>query len=180
MTMEQRSFPISRVFELGRLSQAGADALIEPSVEERSRIASWAGVDAVDAFLAKIELRKLSPTRFSYEADVSADIRQSCVVTLEPVRSHIERHMSRELVLSPSLQRAGSKAPEGEPEPVDEDGREEIDSLRYDLAVPALEELALSIDPYPRAPGVVFEPPVDPLDAAVHPFAALKTLKKRP
>lgn len=178
--MTQETFPISQFFELGHLSQAGADAVIAPSVDERSRIAIWAGVDVVDAFEAEIQLRKLSSTRFSYEADLRADIRQSCVVTLEPVLSHIERHISRELVLSPELQRAGSKLPEAEPEPVDEDGREEIDSLRYDLAVPALEELALSIDPYPRAPGVVFEPPADLLDAGVHPFAALRNLKKRP
>ena len=50
--------------------------------------------------------------------------------------------------------------------------------LRYDLAVPVLEELVLAIDPYPRASGVAFEAPQDDADSPVHPFAALKQLKK--
>ena len=119
-------------------------------------------------------LRKLSPTRFALDADLVADIVQSCVVTLEPVRTRIERKFSRDLHLTPQ---ARHPVKEIDIAPVDEDGREEIASLRYDLAVPVLEELALAIDPYPRAPGVAFEPPPDPDAAELHPFAALRSLK---
>jgi hypothetical protein len=131
-------------------------------------------VDAIDAFTAKIELRKLSPTRFAFDADLAADIVQSCVVTLEPVRTRIERKFSRDLLLTAAAQHT---VKEIDIAPVDEDGREEISSLRYDLAVPVLEEFALAIDPYPRAPGVAFEPPPDPDAAESHPFAALGRLK---
>jgi hypothetical protein len=96
------------------------------------------------------------------------------VVTLEPVRAHVARSFIRDLLL---VQAPRTVAKEIELTPVDDDGREEIDSLRYDLAVPVLEEFALAIDPYPRAPGVEFEPPPDEADSAVHPFAALKSLK---
>jgi len=165
-------FPISQPFELGRLGQAGVEIVIAPAKEDLARIAAWAGVDAVEAFGARIELAKITPTRFALEATVEADIVQSCVVTLDPVRSRIARSFRRDLFLTqakPSL--------DVEVAPVDEDGREEIASLRYDLAVPVLEELALAIDPYPRAPGVAFEAPADPADEPVHPFAALKALK---
>jgi hypothetical protein len=167
-------FPITHTYELGRLSQAGDEITIAPDKEQRESIADWVGVDVVDDFTARIELRKLTPTRFSFDADLAADIVQSCVVTLEPVRTRIERRFSRDLFLTAAAQHTEKEI---EIAPVDDDGREEIANLRYDLAIPILEELALAIDPYPRAPGVSFEPPPDPDVAESHPFAALKGLQ---
>jgi uncharacterized metal-binding protein YceD (DUF177 family) len=165
-------FPITQNFELGRLGQAGHSVVIAPAKDDLARIAQWAGVEAVESFTAKVDLKKLTPTRYAFDAQLDADIVQSCVVTLEPVKSHIQRGFHRDLFLTqtkPSL--------EVDLAPVDEDGREEIESLRYDVAVPILEELALAIDPYPRAPGVAFESLPDE-DKPEHPFAALKALKK--
>ncbi|HEX4296337.1 MAG TPA: DUF177 domain-containing protein [Rhizomicrobium sp.] len=163
-------FPISHPYELGRLSLAGDKIVLAPTQEEYARIAQWAGVDAMESFKATIEIKKLTPTRFSYDAAFEADIVQSCVVTLDPVRSHIEGSVVRDLFLTQTTSFEVDVAP------VDEDGREEIASLRYDLAAPVLEELVLAIDPYPRAPGVEFESPVAE-DKPEHPFAALKGLK---
>ncbi len=145
-----------------------------PTDEDAQRIAEWADVDRVDSFTARIDLRKITPTRYAFDVDLVADIAQSCVVTLEPVRTHIERKFSRDLLLTQAAQQI---AKEIDIAPVDDDGREEIANLRYDLAVPVLEELVLAIDPYPRAPGVAFEPPPDPDSAESHPFAALGRLK---
>ena len=176
--MSESGFPISQPYELGRLSQAGDEVTIAPAPDELVRIAHWAGVDAVEFFEAKIGLRKMSPTRFAFDAELAADIVQSCVVTLDPVRSRIERHFTRDLFLSPAAQHGG-RTVDIDVAALDEDGREEIASLRYDLAIPVLEEFALSIDPYPRAAGVAFEPPPDETDSPKHPFAALKGLKTR-
>jgi hypothetical protein len=174
--MKNDGFPIRRPYELGRLSQAGDEITIEPTAEERAAIAKWAGVDGIDAFVAVIDLRKISPTRFAFDARLSANVVQSCVVTLEPVTAHIERSFARELILTTSVARV-ARPVDIEVAPVDEDGREEIADLRYDLAIPILEELALSIDPYPRAPGVAFEAPRDDTDSPDRPFAALKGMK---
>ncbi len=178
--MTEDGFPISRVYDLGRLSLAGDEIVIAPAPDDLERIARWADVEAVEAFAAKIVLRKLSPTRFAFDAELKADIVQSCVVTLEPVRAHIERAFTRELFLSPSAQRVAPKVIDLDAAPADDDGTEEIAGLRYDLAAPLMEELALAIDPYPRAPGVAFEPPAEADQAAIHPFAVLKGLKNRP
>jgi len=164
-------FPISHPYELGRLGKAGDSVELTATPDERARIAAWAGVDAVVSFRAHIDLRRISPTRFDYEARLDCEIVQSCVVTLEPVRSRIERDFGRELLLTEAA------AHTEEPVPMDEDGREEIRSLRYDLAIPVLEELALSIDPYPRAPGVEFQPPTDEQAKPEPAFAVLKQLK---
>ena len=176
--MSERDFPISKLYELGRLSLAGDEVTIAPLPDDLPRIAQWADVDAVETFKAKIALRKISPTRFSLAAALTADIVQSCVVTLDPVRSHIERSFTRDLFLTQAAQHI-AKTVDIDVMAIDEDGREEIASLRYDLAVPVLEEFALAIDPYPRAAGVAFEPPEDEADSPKHPFAALKDLKTR-
>jgi uncharacterized metal-binding protein YceD (DUF177 family) len=165
-------FPFHQNFELGRLGQAGAEVTVAPSKDDLARIAQWVGVEAVEAFSAKVALKRVSQTRFSLDAALEADIVQACVVTLEPVKGHIIHSFHRDLFLTQAPQ-----ALEIDLAPVDDDGREEIDNLRYDLAMPLLEELALAIDPYPRAPGVAFEPPPDK-DPPEHPFAALKALKK--
>jgi hypothetical protein len=176
--MTENGFPISQPYELGRLSQAGDEVIVAASPDDLGRIARWADVVAVDTFRARIDLRKISPTRFAIEAELEADIVQNCVVSLEPVRSRIERHFTRELFLSQPVQQAG-RAIDVDLAAADDDGREEIGSLRYDLAIPVLEEFALAIDPYPRAANAAFEPPQDETDSAKHPFAALKSLKNR-
>jgi len=168
--------PLQHFYDLADLSEAGAEVVVSAKPADLPALAKWAGVDAVERFEGRVELRKLPAHRFAYDAALTADIVQSCVVTLEPVRSHLERNVSRILHLSKTPRR--SAEPEPVWSPADDEGPEEIQSPRYDLAAPLLEEFVLSIDPYPRAPGVAFEPPADRVEPAESPFAALKVLKK--
>jgi len=41
----------------------------------------------------------------------------------------------------------------------------------------ATDALYLAIDPYPRRPDAIFEPPIEVTDPGDHPFAALKALQ---
>jgi hypothetical protein len=59
----------------------------------------------------------------------------------------------------------------------DDEAPEEIESPRYDVAGPVLEEFSLAIDPYPRAPGVAYQPPPD--EKPESPFAVLRELQKK-
>lgn len=170
--------PFERVFDLADLGKAGATVEIVLSDLERERLARWAGVVAVDAFKARIALTKRSPTRYALEAKLEVAIEQACVVTLEPVRSKIERVIAREMYLVSPVKRALPKEATVSPAS-DDDVTQEIESLDYDLAEPLLEELILAIDPYPRAEGVSFEPPADSGSADEGPFAALKALKSK-
>lgn len=122
---------------------------------------------------------EISSSRFSLDFRLTADVTQACVVTLEPVKSHLERNFARELdFVGPVRHKAAELV---EPELVLdvglEEGPEEIQSLHYDLAIPVLEEYTLSLEPYPRRPGVEFAPPSDPEDRPESPFAVLKTIK---
>jgi len=160
---------------LGRLGQAGDEIDFSASADERAALARLAGVLEVAKFAAHIVLKKLSPTRFEVAYDLTADLVQACVVSLEPVPAHIEKQFRRELHHVHNLRRPA----EGEVTltPEDDESPEEIGSLHYDLAGPLLEEFLLAIDPYPRAPGVSFAPPQDADPKPESPFAALKGLK---
>lgn len=167
--------PLTNILDLAALPQAGEELVIAPNAGQRARLAQWAGVDAVDHFEARVLLKKLSPTRFDYAAEVNVDIVQSCVVTLEPVVSHLAFEFRRELHLVRNLPRALEDVPS--PEGAEDDVPEEIADTRFDVAEPLLEEFALAIDPYPRAQGVVFRPGPEPVEARESPFAVLKDLK---
>jgi hypothetical protein len=174
--MKPASPPLERLYNLGRLARAGDDVTITAKPDELLRIAEWAEVRSLEALGARISLRKLSDVRFNYEADLRAEVTQDCVVTLEPVHSVVERTIRRELHYDESGSLESQVSVDSDLET--DDVREEITDLRYDLAKPLLEELALAIDPYPRAPGVTFSPPSDQDGPPESPFAVLKNLKK--
>ena len=176
MTMAHDSPRFERIYNLGSLGRAGDEVIVTARGEDLARIAQWAKVRSLESFEATVELRAISPERFHYVAELRCELVQDCVVTLEPVRSAIDRTIRRELHLTESEQLDSEVVVDTSSQ--DDDVREEIQSLRYDLAAPLLEELALAIDPYPRAPGVAFDPPDEPQVRPESPFAVLKNLKK--
>ena len=168
--------PFSHLYNLNRLGQAGDEVRFAASEAEREALARFAGVLRVDSFIAKIDLKKLSPDRFRLDFTLDAGIVQACVVTLVEVPAHIRLTFDRELHFVPASRRAAEPAVEV---PLEDDLPEEIDSLHYDLAASLIEELILALDPYPRAPGVEFQAP-EGEGAVESPFAVLKGLKSGP
>lgn len=170
--------PLSHSYNLARLGNAGDTVNFAADADSRAAIARWSGVVSVEKLEARVEIRKISPTRFGLTFQLVADVTQSCVISLEPVASHMERNFERELHFAGAVRHKGS---ESEPELVldsdPEEGPEEISSLHYDLAIPVLEEYALSLEPYPRRPGVEFAVKTDPEAPPESPFAVLKGLK---
>lgn len=174
--------PLQRFYDLSDLSEAGDEITLSARPGDLAPLAEWLGVDRVERFEATVTLRRLASSRFLYEARLEADIVQSCVVSLEPVASHIERRFSRTLHLAPRSPRG--RRPIEEPPAVlalaagDDEVPEELESPRFDLAAPLIEELALGIEPYPRAEGVAFQAPEAGEAPKESPFAALKRLKE--
>lgn len=167
--------PLEKTVDLSTVPQAGVEIVLEVAEADHAKLAQWAGVEAVQAFSAAVELQKLSQTRFRYQARVRAEVVQSCVVTLVPVVTPVRLDFGRELHLVRHL-RPEIEAPL-QVSPADDDTPEEIEDPRFDVAGPVLEEFVLAIDPYPRAPGVEFAPP-EPEPKPESPFAVLARLKQ--
>lgn len=122
---------------------------------------------------------------------VSATVEQTCVVTLEPLVSDVEEEI--DLLFAPQRS-AKSKAARSEalqPDEVwpEETRPDEVSTEKrwsdpepliggvVDLGALATEFLILGLDPYPRKPGAVFEPPRD-AGLQEGPFAGLSQLTK--
>jgi uncharacterized metal-binding protein YceD (DUF177 family) len=126
---------------------------IEADGPERDALAARMGLVAVESLTAEVTLRRLSGgPLFSLRGKIAADVIQSCVVTLEPVPGHVEEDFD-ELF-----------AAEGY-EPPEEDEEAEIPEFftgsDIDIGELAAQILALSLNPYPRAPGAALEETTD-------------------
>ncbi|MGH6827323.1 MAG: hypothetical protein ACREFW_00260 [Rhizomicrobium sp.] len=164
--------PVSRSYNLGHLGQGGDEVRLDFSESERRDLARFAGVMGIEAFGASVALAKSSSDRFRLDFALDALVVQACVITLAELRSPVQLRFCRELHYAPLSK--GNDPVQGV---LEDDRPEEIASLHYDLALPVIEEFVLSIDPYPRAPGVEFLAPAQKDMRPQSPFAALNALK---
>lgn len=146
---------------------------------DRKAFAARIGVDDITAFDLDIHVRPYRGDGLAAEGRVAATVVQTCVVTLEPMENHIDEEVDisfrPEAKLKPELVH-------------DEEDGLAIDASMaaddpliggaIDTAEIAAEFLALGVDPYPRKPDAVFQPPEGQEEAA--PFAALAKLKREP
>jgi uncharacterized metal-binding protein YceD (DUF177 family) len=141
---------------------------------ERESIADRLGLATLDRLDAHVTLFRTGP-KVRAEGRAVAALEQSCVLTGEPVATHIDEAF--QLLFIPEPRAAG-------PDEEIELGEEDCDIVFYDGAAIDLgsaiaDTLALSIDPYPRsasAEAALREAGVLSEEQA-SPFAALAALK---
>jgi uncharacterized metal-binding protein YceD (DUF177 family) len=142
----------------------------------RAAVAAAARVRALPRLVARFDVGRHGGG-LRVAGEVSATVGQTCVVTLEPIESEINEAI--DLVFVPAAARSSAAAEEA-PELIDPEAADEPEILvdgAVDLGAIATEFLLLGIEPYPRKPGVMFEPPTVE-NAGTNPFAALAALKK--
>ncbi|MGA8614897.1 MAG: YceD family protein [Xanthobacteraceae bacterium] len=104
---------------------------------------------------------------------VSATVGQNCVVSLEPLANEIEEDVDLYFMPRSAAEPTTTETKtEGYQADSKWDEPEPLIAGVVDLGAIATEFLILGLDPYPRKPGVVFEPPQD-LKPDGGPFAAL-------
>jgi hypothetical protein len=142
----------------------------------RAAVASVAGVRDLPRFAASFDVTHRGADGLHVAGSVSAIVGQTCVVTLEPLVNEIDETVDLTFVPRPASELSDEETkPEprdvkwGDPEPL-------VDGT-VDLGALAIEFLILGLDPYPRKPGAVFEPPKDEVPDP-GPFAALAKLTK--
>jgi uncharacterized metal-binding protein YceD (DUF177 family) len=140
----------------------------------RTAVAAAAGVRGLSRLSATFDVDRQGGG-LKVTGEVAAVVDQTCVVTLEPMTSEVREPIDIAFVPPRSDERADET--EEELDPVAADEPEPLVDGIVDLGVAATEFLLLAIDPYPRRPGMVFEPPKVE-DSGANPFAALAALKK--
>jgi uncharacterized metal-binding protein YceD (DUF177 family) len=172
----------SRPVAVDRLSAKERRFDIVAEEAERAALARRFGILTIEALQAEIRLSTMAGGAVvRLQGRFTADVVQACVVTLGPVPAHLEEDF--DLTYS-------SKAPDEEEDEVVvdldvEDPPELIVDGIIDIGEATAEHLALALDPFPHAPGAVFEAPPEAAGegpdqpGGTNPFAALAALKKK-
>lgn len=162
-----------------QLPDAGLHRDIEADQATREAMAEVAGVRDISSARASFDLAPRSGGRVHVKGRLRARVGQTCVVTLDPLENDIDEEI--DVIFAPSEQIPGLAEPVDNDEAIEmDDALEPIENGIIDLGRLATDVLYLSIDPYPRKEGVVFEPQVTAPDPGDHPFAALKALRADP
>ena len=161
----QASGPLSRWVNVERLPQGHGSATVEASPAECAALAADFGIPAIRDLVGRFEIQG-STSRITVTGTVEAFVTQVCTVSLEPFEAPV--HEPVEVVFTDTDQLAGTDAAEADiPDP--------LVGGRVDFGALTAEFLALGLDPYPRKPGVSFEPVQAGEDP--NPFAALQRLR---
>lgn len=143
--------------------------------EVRQRIAKQLDLVALARFEAEAHLSGwLDGARLT--ASWSADLVQACCVTLEELPAKVSGRFEIR-VLPAESPNAPHTDTETVIDPLAEDPPDVLEGESVPLGDYLIEHLALELDPFPRKPGAVFEPPSEP--TVITPFAVLKALQTR-
>lgn len=170
--------PWSSVIRLDAVGETGKHVELEASEETRTALATPAGVDAVERLHATFNLTRRGRDGLRVSGRVTGRVRQSCVVTLEPVTNEIDESIDVDFVPARDIADADRADDEIVLTP-SSDEREPLLDGTVDLGALATEFLILGVNLYPRKAGAAFEVPKDASDPAGHPFAALAALQKK-
>jgi uncharacterized metal-binding protein YceD (DUF177 family) len=167
----------SRFVEADSVGTHRMERRISANPEERAALARRFELIAVDRLEAVFSLKRAGGGVIHVSGELEAEVTQSCVVTLAPVPAKIAESFSTDF------------ADEDRRKPADtdldfeaDDPPEPIRNGHIDLGELAAEQLALALDPYPRAPGAAipeeFSPDEDAGEEPVRPVNPFSILKK--
>jgi uncharacterized metal-binding protein YceD (DUF177 family) len=169
---------ISRPVELASIRTAPQFQRIELDDGERKALAEALGYVEIVALVAEIVLSRDPDHEICLDGRLTAEVVQTCVVSLEPVRQNIDEPIQARYVEEESA----AKRPLPVDLPLTEDDPPDVVSGPVlDLGPIVVEHFLLAVDPYPRAPGA--EAPGNPAaavpDKVESPFAVLAPLAER-
>jgi len=167
---------------------------LEASERERKDVARRLKIQDIEALTAKVRLQRQGKGNVIHvSGEFTAKVVQACIVTLDPVHETITETFESwfsedDDVVSLTRVRKERKVKLIDTEiPImeEKDDPEPVEDGHIDAAEVVTQHLSLSINPFPRAPGVaVSDSPDEPLEKPVllenkreNPFAALKALK---
>ena len=183
MSKPSRNAPeFSRLVAADTISNNPQHREIVAEAGEREALARRFDLLSLDKLTAVLDLQRQPGEVIHVSGHLSTDVVQRCVVSLVPVPAHLEADFEV------SYGGASAQADEGDIDPVGIDAPEPLIEGRIDLGEALAQQLAIALDPYPRAPGASLRAEgftVGPGEVTgeggrKQPFAALAVLKKRP
>ena len=161
---------LQRRLAVDAIPAGGLDYLVEANDAECAALAARMRLPALSSFRCRFRLSPDLAGAIMAEGWLEAAVVQTCVTTLEDFAATVAEQFAVRFV------RAGTEADDIDPEAVDE--------IPYaggvlDLGEAAAEQLALALDPYPRAPGAMLPDLADPDGFPATPFTRLADPRRR-
>src|ERR671923_61815 len=173
------SAPITWAHDTDAITEYGLEVERVATAEERMEVTKALELVACDRLETRYTIRPLADGQYLATGTVEAAVVQSCVVTLEPVRSHILEQFEIDFWPSEKLPEPGS----GELDVLAAPDREPLEGGIIPIGRIVYEHVATALDPYPRKEGAEFrwrdpdDRPDD--DRQASPFAVLAKLKPK-
>ena len=157
---------LHRPVAVDRVGPRGHEVELQATVAECAAVAIRLLLPSIAALRCRFQLQPLPGGRIAASGALKAVLSQVCVVTLEPFTAMVEEAFRVRFVPQ------GRESDDPDPEADDEIP---YSGATIDLGEAAVEQLALALDPYPRAPGAVL--PDEARDDPASPFAGLADLR---
>lgn len=185
MEDSQPDIEFSRLVPLGELARPQIEMEIEATAEERAALATRLGLLALDRMAAVLTLRRKAGSQIvRVNGRLTAEVVQACVVTLEPVPAQIDEPLRFSYSLAANRRQGQDEVAElVVVDPEGDDPPEPVGAAGIELGEAVVQQLAVALEPYPRAPGAALEQQDwgadedDDDDAEAGPFEVLKTLR---
>jgi hypothetical protein len=159
------------------IPETGEHFDLEADAAVRAAVAKATGLRDLPRLTASFDVTHRGTGGLHVAGTVSATAGQTCVVTLEAVDNDVEETVNLTFVPQQVPETPDDdEAEKPEPRDVKWDDPEPLIGGAIDLGAIATEFLILGLDPYPRKPGAVFQPPHDDKPDP-GPFAGLAKLK---
>jgi uncharacterized metal-binding protein YceD (DUF177 family) len=173
---------LTRIFDVSHLGSAPQNKQVVADAAELQALKAEFDLLDLSSFAADLTIAPWGQHGVKVEGRLQADVVQACVVTLQPVPSHLDQRFALSF-LPPDVIAADPKTV-AEAEVIvvydEEDPPEPLEDGVIDLGAILVEQFALALDPYPRAPGASLEEAEgQDVDNPTSPFAALSKLRDK-
>lgn len=178
---EARQPEFSHSISVDRLNETETLLNLSANEKERKSLSARFGIPSIESLTADIRIEPKSKgkkIKVLVDADISAKVIQTCVVTLDPIMSDVHTNI-RVYFVSDEPEISSNDEIWGE----DEDLPDLIIDGAIDVGELVAEQVALLLDPFPRSPGAQFDAQeenietLERVEKKPHPFAVLEKLK---
>lgn len=169
----------SRLVNVEKIKSKGLRQTIQANEQERQGLAEQLTINAVDALVFNCVLKSWKSGGIELSGQVTATVKQTCVVTLEVFSTEISQDVKR------YFDNGAQTGPETslvlDYESIRDDLPDPVENGLLDIGEIAVETLSLCLSVYPRKPGAVFADHMESVAGETeseNPFDVLQKLKK--
>lgn len=152
---EPRAMPeFSRLVHVDAIAGDGTPMVLRADADECAALARRLDLLAIGDLVAEVSPLRTAAGLVRLNVDFSANVVQSCVVSLDAVAGVVAERFSVLVDGGRAGQGPDDAAGEVYVDPFGDDPVEILDDGRLDVGELVAQHLSLSLDPYPRAPGM--------------------------